>query len=58
MPWLSTKPGTRSWPCSEVARLLREAQDTATTLLRGHRETLDPVIDLLLETACLKPPRC
>jgi cell division protease FtsH len=33
----------------EVARLLREAQDTATTLLRGHRETLDRVIDLLLD---------
>ncbi|HEY6786031.1 MAG TPA: ATP-dependent zinc metalloprotease FtsH [Trebonia sp.] len=33
----------------EVARLLREAQDTATSLLRGHRETLDRVIGLLLE---------
>jgi cell division protease FtsH len=33
----------------EVARLLREAEDTATTLLRRHRETLDRVIDLLLE---------
>jgi len=33
----------------EVARLLRAAEDTATTLLRGHRETLDRVIDLLLE---------
>jgi ATP-dependent Zn protease len=33
----------------EVARLLREAEDTATTLLRGHRETLDKVIGLLLE---------
>jgi cell division protease FtsH len=33
----------------EVARLLREAEDTATTLLRGHRETLDRVIGLLLE---------
>ncbi len=33
----------------EVARLLREAQDTATKLLRGHRQTLDRVIDLLLE---------
>ena len=33
----------------EVARLLREAEDTATKLLRGHRETLDRVIDLLLE---------
>jgi cell division protease FtsH len=33
----------------EVARLLREAEDTATQLLRGHREMLDRVIDLLLE---------
>jgi ATP-dependent Zn protease len=28
----------------EVARLLREAEDTATKLLSGHRETLDRVI--------------
>jgi cell division protease FtsH len=33
----------------EVARLLREAEDTAASLLRGHRETLDRVIGLLLE---------
>jgi cell division protease FtsH len=33
----------------EVARLLREAEDTASTLLRGNRETLDRVIGLLLE---------
>ena len=33
----------------EVARLLREAEDTATTLLRGNRETLNRVIGLLLE---------
>ena len=33
----------------EVARLLREAEDTATKLLRGHRETLDRLISLLLE---------
>ncbi|HLK01291.1 MAG TPA: cell division protein FtsH, partial [Streptosporangiaceae bacterium] len=33
----------------EVARLLRDAEETATTLLRGHRETLGCVIDLLLE---------
>jgi cell division protease FtsH len=33
----------------EVARLLREAEDRATSLLRGHRETLDRVIGLLLE---------
>jgi cell division protease FtsH len=33
----------------EVARLLREAEDTATALLRGNRETLDRVIGLLLE---------
>jgi cell division protease FtsH len=33
----------------EVARLLREAEATATMLLRGNRETLDRVISLLLE---------
>jgi cell division protease FtsH len=33
----------------EVARLLREAEDTATALLRGNREILDRVISLLLE---------
>jgi cell division protease FtsH len=33
----------------EVARLLREAEDTATSLLRRRRETLDRVIGLLLE---------
>jgi cell division protease FtsH len=33
----------------EVARLLREAEETATSLLRGHRDTLDQVIGLLLE---------
>jgi cell division protease FtsH len=33
----------------EVARLLREAEDTAIGLLRGHRDTLDRVIGLLLE---------
>ena len=33
----------------EVARLLRQAEETATSLLRGHRDTLDRVIELLLE---------
>ena len=33
----------------EVARLLREAEDTATRLLGGNRDTLDRVIGLLLE---------
>jgi cell division protease FtsH len=32
-----------------VARLLREAEDTATTLLQRNRDTLDRVIALLLE---------
>jgi cell division protease FtsH len=32
-----------------VARLLRKAEHTATALLRGHRDTLDRVIGLLLE---------
>jgi cell division protease FtsH len=33
----------------EVARMLREAEDTATALLRGNREMLDQVVALLLE---------
>ena len=33
----------------EVARLLREAEATATRLIRGHRDALDRVIGLLLE---------
>ena len=33
----------------EVARLLREAEETATGLLRGNRDTLDRVVSLLLE---------
>jgi cell division protease FtsH len=33
----------------EVARLLREAETRATTLLADNRETLDRVVDLLLE---------
>jgi cell division protease FtsH len=33
----------------EVARLLRDAEVTATGLLRGHRATLDRVISLLIE---------
>ena len=36
-------------PGQEVARLLRQAEDTAASLLRGHRDTLDRVIGLLLE---------
>jgi cell division protease FtsH len=33
----------------EVARLLREAETRATSLLRDNRDTLDRVVDLLLE---------
>jgi cell division protease FtsH len=33
----------------EVARLLREAEAAATTLLRNHRDSLDKVVALLLE---------
>jgi cell division protease FtsH len=33
----------------EVARLLREAETAATTLLRENRDTLDKVVSLLLE---------
>jgi cell division protease FtsH len=34
---------------SEVARLLREAEERAVSLLRGHRAELGAVVDLLLE---------
>ncbi len=33
----------------EVARLLRQAESRATTLLQGHRHLLDRVVDLLVE---------
>ena len=33
----------------EVSRLLREAQERATTLLTAHRKELDKVVELLLE---------
>ena len=33
----------------EVARLLREAEERAGSLLRAHRQELDHVVDLLLE---------
>jgi cell division protease FtsH len=33
----------------EVARMLRDAEVEATGVLRGHRQTLDRVIDLLIE---------
>jgi ATP-dependent Zn protease len=33
----------------EVARLLREAEATASRLVRGHRAALDRIISLLLE---------
>ncbi|HTW20266.1 MAG TPA: ATP-dependent zinc metalloprotease FtsH [Mycobacteriales bacterium] len=33
----------------EVARLLNEAESRATDLLRGHREELDQVVELLVE---------
>jgi cell division protease FtsH len=35
---------------AEVSRLLREAEEQATELLRGHRPELGRLVDLLLET--------
>jgi cell division protease FtsH len=34
---------------NEVSRLLREAEQRATELLKGHRHELDALVDLLLE---------
>jgi cell division protease FtsH len=49
---LSTRPyaeATQRAIDEEVAKLLREAEGRATELLRGHRDALDRVVNLLLE---------
>jgi cell division protease FtsH len=49
---LSSRPyaeATQSAIDSEVARLLREAEENAVALLRSHRSELDQLADLLLE---------
>jgi cell division protease FtsH len=49
---LSSRPfaeSTQATIDSEVARLLREAEETAVTLIRSHRAELDQLVGLLLE---------
>ncbi|HEX4659714.1 MAG TPA: ATP-dependent zinc metalloprotease FtsH [Streptosporangiaceae bacterium] len=51
-PGLSSRPfaeATQATIDSEVARLLREAEQTAVELLRSHRPELDQLVDLLVE---------
>jgi cell division protease FtsH len=51
-PGLSSRPfaeATQAAIDSEVARLLREAEEHATKLLRAHRSQLNQLADLLLE---------
>jgi cell division protease FtsH len=50
---MSSRPfaeATQASVDAEVARLLREAEEHATDLLRSHREELGRLVDLLLET--------
>jgi cell division protease FtsH len=50
---LSSRPfaeATQATIDSEVARLLREAEQTAISLIRTHRTELDELVNLLLET--------
>jgi cell division protease FtsH len=52
-PGLSSRPfaeATQATIDAEVARLLREAEQTAVGLIRGHRSELDRLVSLLLET--------
>jgi cell division protease FtsH len=49
---LSSRPfaeATQATIDAEVARLLREAEQTAVGLIRGHQTELDQLVDLLLE---------
>ncbi len=49
---LSSRPFAESTQAeidSEVARLLREAEQRAVDLIRSHREMLDQIVELLLE---------
>jgi cell division protease FtsH len=51
-PGMSSRPfaeATQAVIDSEVARLLREAEEQAVDLLRGHRAELHSLVDLLLE---------
>jgi cell division protease FtsH len=51
-PGMSSRPyseATQAAVDGEVSRLLREAEERATELLRGHREELDALVSLLLE---------
>jgi cell division protease FtsH len=51
-PGMSSRPfaeATQAEIDSEVSRLLREAEERATTLLRAHRAELMRMVDLLLE---------
>jgi cell division protease FtsH len=51
-PGLSSRPyaeATQATIDGEVARLLRQAEERATELLRAHRPALDALADLLLE---------
>jgi cell division protease FtsH len=51
-PGLSSRPfaeATQAKVDSEVARLLREAEQTAVELLRAHRPELEQLVSLLLE---------
>ena len=51
-PGLSSRPfaeATQAVIDAEVARLLREAEDRATGLLRAHRSELEGLVDLLME---------
>src|SRR5882724_5329308 len=51
-PGLSSRPfaeATQAAIDSEVARLLREAEETAVALIQAHRPELDQLVSLLLE---------
>ncbi len=51
-PGMSSRPyseATQAAVDNEVSRLLREAEERAIALLRGHREELDALVSLLLE---------
>jgi cell division protease FtsH len=51
-PGLSSRPfaeATQATIDSEVARLLREAEQSAVTLIRAHRAELEQLVQLLLE---------
>jgi cell division protease FtsH len=51
-PGMSSRPyseATQAAVDGEVSRLLREAEERAIALLRGHREELDALVALLLE---------